>query len=260
MSKRVADHYISQITLVGVFNPKPNAAIEHGRYFIDLASKYSGNVTTPAVNEESSPEVPRLVINTPERILALALDRFVVTLPGQPNAKTKPRGAIDEITKEGMYLLLDFFSKEVVKNQFFGIIQNVRIPFPLSFSLLDLAAHIHQVFFRNMKGNRTVVSSSFQIGELVGDHFVNFQVRPYEVRTMNVTPGTPIHVSDLTNHQASERGIELVLDTNNKPHQQEHDPELELRNVYSLAKEEIDAFCLAVTTPLSKLPKAKMDQ
>ncbi|MGK5089197.1 hypothetical protein WDW86_16725 [Bdellovibrionota bacterium FG-2] len=142
-----------------------------------------------------------------------------------------PDGDFKNCILEARQEIRKFAEQESLAISFCGVLVTARWPFSLQTPNEEIAEFLCRKLLGGKRFAEAVASFSFQIGKKVGEFFVNYQARSFEVRAVAVDSSTLM-----------ERGVEILFDVNNRPKINKGNVGDELCALESAARRELNAL------------------
>lgn len=211
--------YLDSIKIVVNHDVKEDLLLVFGSFLKQMATNLNGEIRINQVSDATPPEIPRAIIISKETQIQFGLNRIEVEIKGV--RKHVKKDSLHDLykhrIKEAEGLIQSYLSRGEFTQAFAGIVAPIRFPQSMETGKDELLNQLHLLCTGRM--NTKLVTFSQKVGLNLEEKFVNFEVREYEVKNVNISApitNKPITLN-LENFPTVERGIMSIVDVNNKP-------------------------------------------
>jgi hypothetical protein len=242
---------ILSVDLVTATNLRQDANLRMGLFMSELASKVSGKIINYQLPENAPPDVPRIAVVAKNTSFFLGLDRLQISIKVAKEISQAPDMIFDTACLQSLSYFENYIKEVGSPYSFTGVIVTSHFPRAGNPSQLKIAEQMHDALLNLDRGGNPVASFVLQTGYQIQDHFVNYTLSGYEMRTLKIPNGLPpgSYQINVNNAAVSESGIEIKVDVNNKVKKVKLSPIEELKEVLKLSLSETtklkDKFLLA---------------
>jgi hypothetical protein len=174
----------------------------------------SVNVPTPAPGE-----VPRVVIRSPDTVLALSLKQLQVTVMPPDHVAGDYAGAL-EFMKRRVEAIIHAFEKHKLDYRWSGLVADTEYPLPNQ-DVSAITAKLVDHMTRLDPAGRRVSAFMLNFGYVESRFNVSYTVAGYESKELSVEVKEPTLLGDLDldfeGAAVREVGIEIKIDVNSRP-------------------------------------------
>lgn len=211
--------YLDSLKIVMNHSAQEDLLFTYGKGLKKIASDLDGNIKlNQGVDIMTPPEAPRVTIQAKDIYINFSLNRIEVGLKG-----SRKHIRNDDLLliykkrlKEIEQLIFTYIKDTGIKENFTGMVAQVRFPQDINISKELLIKMLYEIFVD--RNSPALAAFSFKIGLIVKNFYENYEISDYEIKNINTYSSSgSSSLINIDDHPTVEKGLLILIDTNNKP-------------------------------------------
>lgn len=227
---------VATVQLVSTFQEDRQAVLSSGQRMLELAKDLKARVQTLNVPEIAPPEVPRVMLQRNDLVVALSFSRLDITAQPPTHVAEDFSSALTYAEKLAFPFIEEFVEKQR-SYSWTGIVISLEYPMPQQG--IPGVTRCEPVFDRLLtvnRENRQLGAFQLQFGFQELGIYSGVTVQGYDVREVEIGKLPGVSIISSTNIQDAKittSGVEIILDVNNKRADSRGSPTSDIRMLVS---------------------------